>query len=93
MWIREPDCREIIESGSVDTNQEALVSTIQNIKKCADNLEAWNHDKFGSLARDIKLIHQQIIQIRNNQAQNGDTSELRAKERELNELLLNEEIF
>ena len=64
------------------------MSTIQNIKKCADNLDAWNQDKFGSLARVLKLTHQQIIQIRNNQDQNDNTNELRARERELNELLL-----
>lgn len=93
MWIQELECREIVTSNWTDTNQSALLSTINNIKQCADNLQVWHQSKFGSLAKDIKVTHQRIEHLHNIQDQLEDINEIKFMENNLNDLLLKEEIF
>ena len=93
MWIREPECKEIVKSNWVTTNQQALMSTISNIEQCSKQLTLWNQAKFGSLAKEIKDTHHQLAQLHNDRERVVTTGELRATELKLNELLLKEEIF
>lgn len=65
MWIREPECNDIVASNWMTTSQSALLSTIDNISTCAKNLASWNQSKFGSLARDIKETQRHIIHLHN----------------------------
>ncbi|KAK1397876.1 hypothetical protein POM88_007739 [Heracleum sosnowskyi] len=61
--------------------------------ECSISLAAWNQSKFGSLAREIKETHQQVIFLHNIQDQIDTNSELKVKEHKLNELLYKEEVF
>lgn len=93
MWIGELECRNIIDSSWEPINQSALLSTINNIQRCSINLTTWTQSKFGSMFKEIKEIHQQVIQLHNTQNYLDNIGELKAKEQKLNELLLKEEIF
>lgn len=93
MWIREPECKEIVKSNWKTINQQALMSTISNIEQCSKQLILWNQAKFGSLAKEIKDTHHQLAQLHNDRERVVTTGELRATELKLNELLLKEEIF
>lgn len=93
MWIGEPDYKEIISCSWISTDQSALLSIIDNIKQCSNNLASWDKAKFGSLARDIRETHQRIVQLHNMQGQVDNNRELKAMEEKLNDLLLKEEIF
>lgn len=77
----------------MNTNQSALLSTIDNIKLCAKNLVSWNQSKFSLLAKDIKVTHQHIIHLNNIQDQQDNSKEVKIMEQKLNELLFKEEVF
>lgn len=77
----------------MNTNQSALLSTINNINQCANNLHTWHQSKFDSLAKDIKVTHQQIVHLHNIQDMIDNIDEIKIMEHKLNGLLLKEEIF
>lgn len=93
IWVKEPDCREIIASSWTSTNQSALLSMINNIEQCTTSLKSWHQSRFGSLAKDIKETHQQIIHLHDVQDKLDNIGDLRAMEHKLNDLLSKEEIF
>lgn len=93
MWIREPECKEIIKSNWETMNQQSLMSTINNIEQCSKQLILWNQAKFGSLAKEIKNTHRQLAQLHDGRQRLDTTEELKATEMKLNELLLKEEIY
>ncbi|XP_062080419.1 probable cation transporter HKT1;4 [Humulus lupulus] len=66
---------------------------MSNIQVCSTNLSTWHKSKFGSLSKDIKQTHSQIIRLQNSQKHMEDHSELRQTERKLDGLLRKEEVF
>ncbi|XP_062119272.1 uncharacterized protein LOC133833024 [Humulus lupulus] len=66
---------------------------MSNIQACSTNLSTWHKSKFGSLSKDIKETHSQIIRLHNSQKHMEDHSELRQTERKLDDLLHKEEVF
>ncbi|KAK1378466.1 hypothetical protein POM88_025210 [Heracleum sosnowskyi] len=93
IWVREPDCQDIITASWKTSDQSALLLVIDNIKECTLKLASWNQSKFGSLAKDIKQTHKRIIALREVQDQIDNIEELKKMERKLNDLLYKEEVF
>lgn len=92
MWVGKSDCRSIIDSNWKSTNQSAIMATINNIQLCSTNLSSWSQAKFGSMAKEIKVLHQQMIHLHTVQVP-GMVDELKKKEQKLNELIGHEEVF
>lgn len=94
-WVREPKCRSIINSNWKSPDQSALLAIINNIQQCSTNLSTWNQAKFGSIAREIKVTHQQIMHLQSIQEQPGMFEQLKRMEQKLNEseLQCKEEIY
>ena len=54
MWVREAECKEVVDMAWNLNTEEAAMSIQDRLKRCQSNLVGWNQNKFGNVIKKLK---------------------------------------
>jgi hypothetical protein len=89
MWIKDEECYRLIKEcwqGQDPNLQQKLQATLENLHK-------WGHNKFGILPKRIKAAQKDLLQLQATNNKGSLMGLVRSKEKELDDLLHNEEMW
>ena len=94
LWTKNKECREIIDSswgvGSYLSTPEGLM---ENLKFCASELSSWSSSVYGHIPKKIQSKRNALSLLTQQDCSGELGVEIRALQRELNELLDDEELY
>ncbi len=93
-WIAKPECEEIIrflwqQEGDVGSPMYCLT---EKLKRCRMGLVQWSKEKYGGVKNRVKASLESIEALSHDNREGQHRSQIRALKKEINELLLADEI-
>ena len=92
MWVREAECKEIVDMAWNLHTEESAMPIQERIKRCQSNLKGWNQNKFRNVNKNLKQKQDRLQQLESLNMLHNTTEEISAVRMELNELHTREEI-
>ncbi|GLT30182.1 hypothetical protein SLA2020_049990 [Shorea laevis] len=93
-WTKEPKCEEKIKDGwkkgGGDMNMSRVLSKIASFGSLFTD---WSQHKFGNNPERIKMLHNELLSVRNGTAQDNSLGRMEALEKELNDWQRREEVL
>ena len=93
MSTRDEQCRGVIESAWDPLNGNPELSFQDRVKQCKVQLQDWNRRVFGNVNRELKSKQRHLQQLESLNQLHETTKEIQALKKEINEILLREEIM
>ena len=93
MWTREEGCREVVERAwdPLDCNLEMSIQ--KRLKSYWVNLQNWNSKVFGNVSKVLKQKQSHLQQLEELDLLHESTEEIQGLKKEINEVMLREEIM
>ena len=93
MWTREEGCREVVERAwdPLDCNLEMSIQ--KRLKSYQVNLQNWNSKVFGNVSKVLKQKQSHLQQLEELDLLHESTEEIQGLKKEINEVMLREEIM
>ena len=93
MWTREEGYRKVIEAAWDPLNANPDVQIRDRIKCCQAHLKTWNRREFGNVNRNLKQKQSRLQQLEALNLLHESTEEIQALKKEINEVMIREEMM
>lgn len=93
MWVRELGCREVVEGAWDPYRGGADYKIMYRLKNCQLSLQSWNWRVFGNVNRILKQKQDRLQQLENLSRLLENAKEIQGLRKEINKLLVREEIM
>lgn len=93
MWTREEGCRKVIEKAWDSLNYNPGLPIQERLKSCEVHLQTWNHKVFGNVNKILKQTPSRLQQLESMNLLHESTEEIQALKKEINEVMLMEEMM
>ena len=93
MWVREAGCREVVENAWDPYRGDEEYKITDRIKSCQVNLQLWNWRIFGNVNKILKQKQESLQQLENLSSLHEKAEEIQGLKKEMNEMLVREEIM
>ena len=93
MWVREAGCREVVEEAWDPYRGDEEYTVTDRLKSCQANLQRWNWRVFGNVNKTLKRKQERLQQLENLSSLHEKAEEIQELRKEINEVLVREEIM